>query len=108
MNPPESVPRVFISYSHDSPEHADRVLALADRLRAEGIDCHLDRNPSFTDRDQMLEDLHKALAEGSAAAYSKRSPCGGLSSSGGRCSEYRLQPGSSFAGSLRSIQAGSS
>jgi tetratricopeptide (TPR) repeat protein len=43
MNPPDSVPRVFISYSHDSPEHADRVLALADRLRAEGIDCRLDQ-----------------------------------------------------------------
>jgi hypothetical protein len=43
MNPPEGVPRVFISYSHDSPEHADRVLELADRLRAEGIDCHLDQ-----------------------------------------------------------------
>jgi tetratricopeptide (TPR) repeat protein len=34
---------VFISYSHDSPEHADRVLALADRLRADGIDCALDQ-----------------------------------------------------------------
>lgn len=43
MNPPEGVPRVFISYSHDSPEHADRVLELADRLRSEGIDCHLDQ-----------------------------------------------------------------
>jgi hypothetical protein len=43
MTPPESVPRVFISYSHDSSEHADRVLALANRLRAEGIDCHLDQ-----------------------------------------------------------------
>jgi hypothetical protein len=43
MNPPDRVPRVFISYSHDSPEHADRVLALAHRLRAEGIDCHLDQ-----------------------------------------------------------------
>src|SRR5262249_28317808 len=37
------VPRVFINYSHDSPGHADRVLALAARLRAEGIDCHLDQ-----------------------------------------------------------------
>jgi tetratricopeptide (TPR) repeat protein len=36
-------PIVFISYSHDSPEHADRVLALADRLRADGIDCALDQ-----------------------------------------------------------------
>ncbi len=36
-------PKVFISYSHDSREHLDRVLALADRLRAEGIDCNLDQ-----------------------------------------------------------------
>jgi len=38
-----SHPKVFISYSHDSPEHADRVLALSDRLRADGIDCVLDQ-----------------------------------------------------------------
>ena len=37
------VPRVFISYSHDSPEHADRVLALANRLRADGIDAWIDQ-----------------------------------------------------------------
>jgi tetratricopeptide (TPR) repeat protein len=36
-------PTVFISYSHDSPEHADRVLALADRLVHDGIDCILDQ-----------------------------------------------------------------
>jgi SEFIR domain-containing protein len=36
-------PTVFISYSHDSQEHADRVLALSDRLRADGIDCILDQ-----------------------------------------------------------------
>ena len=36
-------PTVFISYSHDSPEHADRVLALSDRLIADGIDCTLDQ-----------------------------------------------------------------
>ncbi len=36
-------PTVFISYSHDSPEHADRVLELSDRLRADGIDCILDQ-----------------------------------------------------------------
>ncbi len=36
-------PIVFISYSHDSQEHADRVLALSDRLRADGIDCVLDQ-----------------------------------------------------------------
>ncbi len=35
--------RVFISYSHDSLGHADRVLALADRLRQDGIDSILDQ-----------------------------------------------------------------
>src|SRR6266487_4455743 len=36
-------PIVFISYSHDSPEYADRVLALSDHLRTDGIDCILDQ-----------------------------------------------------------------
>src|ERR1700682_6425386 len=36
-------PWVFISYSHDSAEHADRVLALAYALRDRGIDVILDR-----------------------------------------------------------------
>src|SRR5690349_7405660 len=36
-------PKVFISYSHDSPDHDRRVLALADRLNADGIDCMLDQ-----------------------------------------------------------------
>ena len=35
--------RVFISYSHDSEAQAERVLALADRLNAEGLDCELDQ-----------------------------------------------------------------
>ena len=35
--------KVFISYSHDSLEHKDRVLMLSDRLRANGIDCHIDQ-----------------------------------------------------------------
>jgi hypothetical protein len=34
--------RVFVSYTHDSPEHEERVLALANRLVAEGVDAHLD------------------------------------------------------------------
>ncbi|MEM9456562.1 MAG: SEFIR domain-containing protein [Myxococcota bacterium] len=33
----------FISYSHDSKDHAQRVLALADQLRADGIDAQIDR-----------------------------------------------------------------
>lgn len=36
-------PKVFINYAHDSPEHVDRVLALANRLRREGVDAHIDQ-----------------------------------------------------------------
>lgn len=34
---------VFISYSHDSPEHVARVLTLANQLVVDGIDCKLDQ-----------------------------------------------------------------
>src|SRR5690348_3822145 len=37
------VPKVFISYSHDSTEHKNRILALSDRLRQEGVDCSIDQ-----------------------------------------------------------------
>jgi hypothetical protein len=37
------VGKVFISYSHDSPEHSERVLALSNQLRALGVDTELDR-----------------------------------------------------------------
>jgi hypothetical protein len=36
-------PRVLISYSHDSPEHAERVLRLSDQLRQHGVDSHIDQ-----------------------------------------------------------------
>jgi len=35
--------KVFLSYSHDSAEHKDRVLALCDRLRKDGIDAWIDQ-----------------------------------------------------------------
>ncbi|HEV2842354.1 MAG TPA: SEFIR domain-containing protein [Chthoniobacterales bacterium] len=35
--------RVFISYSHDSDAHRERVLALSERLRADGIETLLDQ-----------------------------------------------------------------
>jgi hypothetical protein len=38
-----NVPKILISYSHDSPEHARRVLELAERLRVDGIDAQLDQ-----------------------------------------------------------------
>ncbi len=39
---PNSV-KVFISYSHDSKDHKDHVLALSDQLRYDGIDCWIDQ-----------------------------------------------------------------
>ena len=38
-----TAPKVFISYTHDSPEHKDAILTLSDRLRREGIDCTIDQ-----------------------------------------------------------------
>ncbi len=35
-------PKVFISYSHDSEEHVDRIVGFSGRLREEGIDCNID------------------------------------------------------------------
>jgi len=40
-------PKIFISYSHDSPEHEERVLALSNRLRDDGIDAILDQYQTF-------------------------------------------------------------
>lgn len=36
-------PKVFISYSWDSPRHKERVLELSNQLRLEGIDCQIDQ-----------------------------------------------------------------
>lgn len=63
MDPPS--PKVIVSYSHDSPEHMDRVLDLANRLRADGIDCALDQYessppegwPRWTDRHVRTADF---------------------------------------------------
>ena len=37
------VPKVFISYSQDSPEHNARVLAFSDRLVKDGVHCNIDQ-----------------------------------------------------------------
>jgi SEFIR domain len=37
------MPLVFLSYSHDSPEHRARVLALSEQLRRDGVDTLLDQ-----------------------------------------------------------------
>ncbi len=36
-------PRVFISYSHDTPDHMDRIWALSERLRGDGVDSRIDQ-----------------------------------------------------------------
>jgi hypothetical protein len=41
---------VFISYSHDSVEHQQRTLALADRLRSGGIDAEIDQSRAPPER----------------------------------------------------------
>jgi hypothetical protein len=43
-----SPPKVFISYSHDSTEHAEAVLSLAQRLRQDGIDAWIDQYENGT------------------------------------------------------------
>jgi tetratricopeptide (TPR) repeat protein len=40
---PSTNPSVLISYSHDSPEHEQRVLEFCNRLRARGVDAFLDQ-----------------------------------------------------------------
>jgi hypothetical protein len=50
----EKIPKVFISYSHDSKAHEDRVLVLADRLMADGIDCELDQYVESPDEGWIL------------------------------------------------------
>src|SRR5580700_599526 len=56
-----SAQMVFISYSHDSLEHARRVLGLAERLRKDGVDAQLDQyvagTPSIGWPRWMLDQL---------------------------------------------------
>lgn len=58
-----AAPRVFISYSYDSPEHADCILTLADRLREDGVDTWLDRyepSPSAGFYRWMIQQIRDA------------------------------------------------
>jgi hypothetical protein len=48
---PGNHPKVFISYTHDSEEHRDAVLAFADFLVRQGIDVVLDRWATDRRRD---------------------------------------------------------
>jgi tetratricopeptide (TPR) repeat protein len=57
-------PKVLISYSHDSPEHAQHVLELAERLRKDGVDAQLDQYVAGTPPEGwprwMLNQLNRA------------------------------------------------
>ncbi|MEM8997382.1 MAG: SEFIR domain-containing protein, partial [Acidobacteriota bacterium] len=58
-------PVVFVSYSHDSPEHCTTVLGLAQRLRQDGIDVVIDEyvvegTPSQGWPRWMLDELDRA------------------------------------------------
>lgn len=55
--------KVFISYSHDSSEHKDRVLQLSNRLRSEGVDCNIDQyetSPSQGWSRWMIDQIDEA------------------------------------------------
>lgn len=55
---------VFLSYSHDSDEHREKVLALAERLREDGLDARLDQYINGTPEQGwprwMLDQLDEA------------------------------------------------
>ncbi len=61
---PAEHPVVFISYSHDSDEHRERVLGLSERLREDGfdtrLDCYVNGSPAEGWPRWMLDRLDEA------------------------------------------------
>ena len=55
-------PRVFISYSHDSPDHSEWVRKLASDLRQSGVDAFLDLW-DLRPGDDFVEKIKSAMAE---------------------------------------------
>jgi hypothetical protein len=80
-------PRVFLSYSHDSAAHGARVLALAERLGADGCDCALDQYdphpaegwPQWMDRELDSADFVLVVC---TADYYRKSKAGRQPGSG--------------------------
>ncbi|NJA06200.1 TIR domain-containing protein [Methylococcaceae bacterium WWC4] len=58
----QTAPKVFISYSHDSPEHRADVLALANRLRDESIDCRIDRYVNGAPAEGWIRWMERQIA----------------------------------------------
>lgn len=92
MPPP---PKAFISYSQDSPEHAGRVRALADRLCGDGVDCMIDqyephpREPWPRWMDRQIEEADFVLVV-CTETYLRRS-------------QGREKPGSGLGGTFESV-----
>lgn len=57
---PDYHPKVFISYSWDSSEHLNRVLALADCLRKDGVDCEIDQ---YFHQTQLTEGWYRWMID---------------------------------------------
>ena len=82
-------PRVFISYSHDSLNHMERVVAFSNRLRANGIESVVDRyfedtlDMRWTDwMNQEIEAADFVLVV-ATPGYAQRLKPGGQMSQGG-------------------------
>ncbi|WGS88164.1 SEFIR domain-containing protein [Methylomonas sp. UP202] len=58
----QTAPKVFISYSHDSPGHAADVLALANQLCEEGIDCEIDQYLNGAPADGWIRWMERQIA----------------------------------------------
>lgn len=88
--------RVFISYSHDSVEHQARVRELADTLRSEGLDIHLDQDVASPSQgwrawmEQQIEDADFVLVVCSAGYREKASLRGPATSGHGAIWESAL------------------
>ena len=52
---------VFISYTHDSASHKDQVLALSDRLRADGVDQY-EQSPAQGWPNWMVQQVQGATS----------------------------------------------
>src|SRR5271166_2767753 len=62
-SPSPQPPRVFISYSHDSPQHAEQVLELAERLRKDGTDAQIDQYVSGTPPEGWRRWMHTQVEQ---------------------------------------------
>ena len=63
FRPPKARLRVFISYSHDSAAHSERVLSFSERLRADGIETLLDQYLNDPPRQGWLRWQQKQIAK---------------------------------------------